>query len=149
MGVSSAFSGRADCVSVSYRASLAARHLMRSVMRKKSKLRWANRNHTGWWIFEEVQRWVSNRRKKPCSTNRCLVYLNLRVLKARSREEAYRKAMNFGRAGMPSETHGGEWRFAGISMLLPIYDKIEDGAFSLFSRRHCRRASEPERSAAP
>ena|SRR5882724_13655728 len=104
-------------------------------MRKESKLRWANRNHTGWWIFEEVQRWVSNRRKKPGSANRCLVYLNLRVLRARSREEAYRKAIKFGRAGMPSKTHGGEWRFAGISMLLPIYDKIEDGSEILWETK--------------
>lgn len=36
--------------------------------------------------------------------------------------------MEFGRAGMPSKTHGGEWRFAGISMLLPIYDRFEDGS---------------------
>ena len=36
--------------------------------------------------------------------------------------------MEFGRAGMPSKTHGGEWRFAGISMLVPIYDKFEDGS---------------------
>ena len=25
-------------------------------------------------------------------------------------------------------TNGGEWRFVGISQLLPIYEEIEDGA---------------------
>jgi len=36
---------------------------------------------------------------------------------------------------MPSKTHGGEWRFAGISMLLPIYDKIEDGSEILWETK--------------
>ena len=36
--------------------------------------------------------------------------------------------MELGRAGHPSETHGGEWRFAGISFLLPVHDELEDGA---------------------
>ena len=97
-------------------------------MRKKSKIRWANKNHTGWWVFEEVEQWVSKRQKKLSPTSRCLVRLNLRLVRAKNREEAYRKAMKFGHAGRPSETHGGAWRFAGISMLLPIYNKIEDGA---------------------
>ncbi len=101
---------------------------MSIVMRKESKVRWANKNHSGWWIFEEVQQWVSKRQKKLALTGRCLARLNLRLIRARSREEAYRKAMKFGCAGMPSKTHGGEWKFAGISMLLPIYDKIEDGS---------------------
>ena len=104
-------------------------------MRKESKIRWANRNHTGWWLFEEVQQWVSNRQKRLSATSRCLVYINLRVVRAESRDEAYRKAVEFGQAGMPSKTKGGEWRFAGISMLLPIYDKIEDGSEILWKLR--------------
>jgi hypothetical protein len=97
-------------------------------MLKKSKIRWANRNHTGWWIFEEVEQFVSKRQKKLSLTSRCLARLNLRLLRARSREEAYRKAMKFGSAGRPSKTYGGEWRVVGISMLLPIYDEMEDGS---------------------
>jgi hypothetical protein len=97
-------------------------------MRKGPNIPWANRNRTGWWIFEEVEQWVSNRQKKLSPTSRCLVRLNLRLVQAKSREAAYRKAMKFGAIGMPSKTNGGEWRFAGISMLLPVYDKIEDGS---------------------
>ncbi len=97
-------------------------------MPKASKVRWANKNHTGWWIFEEVEQWVSKRQKKLSPTSRCLARLNLRLVRARNRDEAYRKAMAFGRVGMPLNTGGGEWRFAGISMLLPVYDKIEDGS---------------------
>lgn len=103
-------------------------------MRKQSKIRWANRNHTGWWIFEEVEQFVSKRQKKLSSTSRCLTRLNLRLLRARSRGEAYRKAMKFGGAGMPSKTHGGEWRFVGISMLLPIYEELEDGSEILWEK---------------
>ncbi len=51
------------------------------------------------------------------------------------RHEAYRKALKFGRAGHPSKTNGGEWRFAGISMLLPVYDDIEDGVEILWVDR--------------
>jgi hypothetical protein len=28
---------------------------------------------------------------------------------------------------MPSKTNGGEWRFVGLSMLLPVYEDLEDG----------------------
>jgi hypothetical protein len=97
-------------------------------MHKGLKIPWANRNHTGWWIFEEVEQWVSNRQKRLSPTSRYLVRLNLRLVQAKSREVAHRKAMKFGAAGMPSKTNGGEWRFVGISMLLPVYDRIEDGA---------------------
>jgi hypothetical protein len=41
---------------------------------KKSKIRWAHRDHTGWWIFCEVEQWVSNRQKKLKPTSRCAVY---------------------------------------------------------------------------
>jgi hypothetical protein len=42
--------------------------------------------------------------------------------------------MKFGGAGMPSKTHGGEWRFVGISMLLPIYEELEDGSEILWEK---------------
>ena len=80
------------------------------------------------WIFREVQQWVSKRQTKLSPTSRCHVWVNTRLLRARNREQAYRKAVRLGRVGHPSETKGGEWRFAGISMLLPIYEEIEDGA---------------------
>jgi hypothetical protein len=102
-------------------------------MRKKSKIAYRNRNHTGWWIFCEVEQWVSKRQKRLSSKSRCLVWENTRLIRAKSREEAYRKALKLGRLGHPSKTNGGEWRFAGISMLLPVYQKIEDGAEVLWT----------------
>jgi hypothetical protein len=43
--------------------------------------------------------------------------------------------LKLGHAGHPSRTKGGEWRFAGISMLLPVCEKIEDGAEILWEDR--------------
>src|SRR5882762_7377083 len=104
-------------------------------MRKKSKVAYRNRNHTGWWIFCEVEQWVSDRQGRLMLGNRCPVWENTRLIRAKNREEAYRKALRLGRVGHPSRTNAGEWRFAGISMLLPVYEKIEDGAEILWTKR--------------
>ena len=100
-----------------------------------SKVPFRNKNHTGWWIFCEVEQWVSNRQKTLSPTTRCLTWENTRLIRAKSREEAYRKAMKLGRVGRPSKTRGGEWCFAGISMLLPVYEGIEDGVEILWTDR--------------
>jgi len=97
-------------------------------MARRSKIAFRNRNHSGWWIFREVEMWVSNRQQKLLPSSRCPVWENTRLIRARNRDEAYRKALNLGRAGHPSKTNKGEWRFAGISMLLPVYEDIKDGA---------------------
>jgi uncharacterized protein DUF4288 len=102
-------------------------------MGKQSKIPFSSRNHTGWWIFKEVTQWVSNRQKKLSLTSRCLVWENTRLICARNREQAYQKALKLGRLGHPSKTKGGEWRFVGISMLLPVYEEIEDGAEILWT----------------
>lgn len=68
-------------------------------------------------------------------SSRCPVWENTRLIRARSREQAYRKAMKLGQAEHPSKTNGGEWRFAGISMLLPVFEDIEDGAEILWVDR--------------
>jgi len=102
-------------------------------MGMQSKIPFSNRNHTGWWIFKEVTQWVSNRQKKLARTSRCLVWENTRLICARNREQAYQKALKLGRLGHPSKTKGGEWRFVGISMPLPVYEEIEDGAEILWT----------------
>ncbi len=57
------------------------------------------------------------------------------MIRARNREEAYRKAVRIGSEGHPIKTKGGEWRFAGISTLLPVYERLEDGAEILWADR--------------
>lgn len=104
-------------------------------MPRSVKIAYRNRNRTGWWIFSEVTYWVSNRQKKLTPKSRCLVWENLRLIKAKSREAAYAKALKLGKTAYPCDTGKGEWRFAGISMLLPVYEKIEDGSEILWEER--------------
>ena len=104
-------------------------------MARKSKTSFCNRDHTGWWIFNEVLQWVSRRQKKLTDESRCLVWENTRLIRARNREEAFQKALRLGQEGHPSPTSGGEWRFVGISLLLPVYEDLEDGAEVLWTVR--------------
>jgi hypothetical protein len=104
-------------------------------MPRKAPIAYRNKNQTGWWLFGEVAQWVSDRQKKLTPRSRCPVHENLRLIRARSREEAYRKAVRLGRSGFPSRTHGGKWRFVGISMLLPVYEPLEDGSEILWQDR--------------
>jgi hypothetical protein len=104
-------------------------------MRRKTRIAHRNKNHTGWWIFCEVEQWVSDRQRKPSPRSRYRVYENIRLLRAKNREDAYRKAMRLGRDGLPARTKAGEWRFVGISMLLPVYEPLEDGSELLWRDR--------------
>ena len=93
-----------------------------------------NQSPSGWWIFREVEYWVASG-KKTSPRTRHLVWENTRLIRAGNRDEAHRKAVELGRAGHPSKTEDGEWRFAGISMLLPVYEDLEDGAEILWEVR--------------
>lgn len=57
----------------------------------------------------------------------------MRLVQASNREEAYRKALKLCNYVKPMNTPDGEWRFAGISMLLPICEELEDGAEILWT----------------
>ncbi len=105
-------------------------------MKKTRKVQVPHRNQspTGWWLFREIQFWVSDRRKKLGPTSRCPVWENTRLLRAKNREEALAKALCLARDGHPSKTRGAEWRSGGISQLLPIYEELEDGAEILWDK---------------
>lgn len=61
------------------------------------------------------------------------------LLRAKNRDEAYRKLVKCGSessvecVSTPSGRRG-FWRFEGVSLLLPIYDEIEDGAEVLWTK---------------
>jgi hypothetical protein len=97
-------------------------------MPAKSNIPHRNRSHSGWWIFREVEQWISDRQKKLTPRSRCLVWHNTRLIKAKNRDDAYRKALRLAKVGDGSRTTGGHWHSVGISMLLPVYEAIEDGA---------------------
>ncbi len=89
-----------------------------------------------WWVFKEILRWEPTKlTRKP---QRFLVMENTRILKAADLAAAYEKAHGFAREEYPMKTTGGVWRFVGISMLLPIYDELEDGAEIFWSDRGWR-----------
>jgi hypothetical protein len=104
-------------------------------MKSPKKIPLRNRNHTGWWLYGEVEYHVTRRQKKLVPGSQCLVWENLRLIKAGNRDQAYRKAIKLSSEVSPSKTGGGEWRFAGISMLLPIYNELKDGAEILWTDR--------------
>jgi hypothetical protein len=97
-------------------------------MAKKSTIPHRNISVSGWWIFREVQQWIADRQVPLSSRSRCLVWHNTRIIKAKNRDDAYRKAMRLAKQGDGSRTIAGFWRSVGISMLLPVYEDIEDGS---------------------
>ena len=103
-------------------------------MKRRKEIPFRNRNHTGWWIAYYVERFEYYDEDRSKLNRRCLAWENTILVRAEGREEAYRKAMAFGRIGDGSEGHDsgtrrrGAWRFEGLTSLVPIYEKIEDGA---------------------
>jgi Domain of unknown function (DUF4288) len=93
-----------------------------------------NRTRHGWWIatcLERFEYYDENRRNL---NRRCLAWENTILIKARNREEAWRKAVAQGRLSEGSEAwdsetgRKGAWHFEGLTSLLPVYDRLEDGA---------------------
>ena len=87
----------------------------------------------GWWIATIVERYEHFDEDKTKLNRRCTAWMNTVLIKAHSRDEAYRKAVAQGKIGIdsicgPKGGHQGHWVFEGLASLLPIYDKLEDGA---------------------
>lgn len=57
-------------------------------MPQRSKVAFRNKSHSGWWIFNEVEQWVSKRQKRLSPGSRCLVWENTRLIRAKNRDEA-------------------------------------------------------------
>ena len=102
-------------------------------MRRPPKVPHKNRNHTGWWIASFIQRFEYHDENKANLNRRCLAWENTILIRATSREVAYRKAIAQGRVasgseGWNSSGRKGTWRFEGLTGLLPVYEELEDGA---------------------
>lgn len=66
-----------------------------------------------------------------------LVWVNIHIVKADSPKEAYAKAFKLGKSHNQrykagQDERSARWIFRGIRDLIPIYEKIEDGAEILF-----------------
>jgi hypothetical protein len=83
-----------------------------------------------WWIAETVEEFTIE------GQTGNTVHRNFILIHARSADEAYRKALEFGRASESTYQNpdGNEVaaRFRGIKSLDVIHDKLEDGAELLF-----------------
>jgi len=106
-------------------------------MPKKAVL-YRNRSPHGWWIGTYIERFEFHDEDRSNPNRRCLAYENTVLLKAKNREEAYRKLIALGSIKTSEcwDTFTGRrgvWRFEGPRQLLPIYDKIDDGAEVLWT----------------
>jgi hypothetical protein len=93
-----------------------------------------NRTRHGWWLASYLERFEYYDEDRRNLNRHCLAWENTILIKARTREEAWRKAMAQGRLSEGSEAwdsetgRKGAWHFEGLTSLLPIYDRLEHGA---------------------
>ncbi|MGD9782917.1 MAG: DUF4288 domain-containing protein [Kiritimatiellia bacterium] len=99
----------------------------------KKQIRRRNRSSHGWWIATIVQRFEYFDEDVSNLNRRCTSWQNTILIQARNRNQAFRKAVANGKLGAdsacgPPDGRQGRWVFEGLSSLLPVYDKLEDGA---------------------
>lgn len=95
-----------------------------------------NVSPVGWYVASVLMRLEWDDEDKSNLNRRCLAWENTILIKAKSPSEAFTKAMNEGKLHqeggniweVDNESRKAKWRFEGLTSLLPIYDKLEDGA---------------------
>ena len=107
--------------------------------RKKRKIPHRNRSPYGWWIASVLLRFEFFDEDRTKLNRRCLAWKNTVLLKARTRDEAYRKAVAAGHQDAGGESwdadtgRRGTFRFEGLTLLLPVHEQLEDGAEILWT----------------
>jgi Domain of unknown function (DUF4288) len=102
--------------------------------KRKPKIPFRNRSHSGWWIAGYLQRFEYYDENMSNLARRCLAWENTVLIRARSRGQAYRKAVALGRLSNGNEAwdietkRRGAWLFEGLTELLPIFQELMDGA---------------------
>jgi hypothetical protein len=90
----------------------------------------ARSRRQGWYFVELVHEC------RVAGKSSSLVWVNMHFLKAKSAEEAHRKALVLGKrhnnAYRNIHQQKVTWQFRGLRELLPIYEKIVDGAELLY-----------------
>ena len=85
-----------------------------------------------WYIVEIIEKCEPPIHNKKQDLRRVKTWMNHHLIKAKSGEEAYDKAIKIGKEGefkfKNSDNLELEWSFVGIGDIIPIYeDNIEDG----------------------
>jgi hypothetical protein len=117
---------------------------MQKQKKERKKIPWRNKSPFGWWIASFIERFQYEDEAEDNLNRRCIAWENTIIIKARNREEAYRKAERLGRLGEDDEGHRttdgrkGTWRYEGLTSLLPIYEELEDGAEILWKEHENR-----------
>ena len=87
----------------------------------------------GWYIAIVIERFEYYDEDVADPTRECTAWENTILVQADSHDMAYEKAAKIGKATEGVECtddsgRKGEWKFVGLGELLPVYEKIEDGA---------------------
>ncbi len=105
--------------------------------KRKERIPTRNKSPFGWWVASYIERFEPENETSESLNRRCLAWENTIIIKARNREEAFRKAEKVGKLGdgLKTKINGrtGVWRYEGLTSLLAIYEDLEDGAEILWN----------------
>ena len=100
-----------------------------------------NRSPVGWYVASYLLRFVEIQpAPKDNPRRRFLSWENTVLVKARSLEHAYAKVTKIGRAKTRPYRGGPQgipvrWVYEGVTDLLPVYEKLRDGAEIMWTER--------------
>lgn len=92
-----------------------------------------------WYIAGIMIRFEGDGENQINSNRRCLAWENQHLIKAENPDEAYVKALKIGKksASKYVNTEGENVKriFEGLTMLIPVYEELEDGAEIMWTKR--------------
>ena len=99
-----------------------------------------NKSPYGWWVATVIERFQFDDEDLENMRRRCRAFSNVVLLKADDREQAYKKAIEYGQLGIEDKSHWsndkgrkGRWIVEGLSSLMPIYEELDpDGSEIMF-----------------
>lgn len=100
-----------------------------------------NRSPVGWYVASYLLRFVETKdERKDNARRKFLSWENTVLVKARSLEHAYAKVTKIGRAKTRPYRGGPKgipvrWVYEGVTDLLPVYEKLRDGAEIMWTER--------------
>ena len=100
-----------------------------------------NRSPYGWWVASYIQRFEWKDQQPKSSRSRCDAWENTILVRGKTREVAYKKAMAICMSSGPPtwNRHGpppgrlGRWKPEGLTSLVPVHESIEDGSEILWT----------------
>jgi hypothetical protein len=91
-----------------------------------------NISPVGWYSTAILLRFETEVEDEKNLNRRCLAWENYHIIKAENPEEAYEKAVKLGKSYenkyKNTEGENVRWIFEGLTMLVPIYEELHDGA---------------------